>query len=182
MDHFSYREGRLYCEDVAVAQIAAEVGTPAYIYSSATLLHHYHAIANAFSELAPTICFSIKSLANLNVLKLLVESGCGMDVTSGGELARALAAGVDPSKIVFAGVGKTDREIAEAIIAGIGVFNVESEAEFENLSRLAGQAGAKVHAALRVNPVPCPRWNRRLMRTSSGWFETRHDRRRNAYN
>ncbi|MCP4379750.1 MAG: diaminopimelate decarboxylase [bacterium] len=152
MDHFEYRNGSLFCEQVAVADIVADVGTPAYIYSSATLLHHYNAIADAFSELNPTICYSIKSLSNINILKLLAGAGCSFDVTSGGELARALVAGGDASKIVFAGVGKTDRELTDALAAGIGVFNIESEAEFENLSRLAGQTGAKPHAALRLNP------------------------------
>ncbi|MBC8372541.1 MAG: diaminopimelate decarboxylase, partial [Planctomycetes bacterium] len=97
MDHFEYRNGSLFCEQVAVADIVAEVGTPAYIYSSATLLHHYNAIAEAFAELNPTICFSIKSLANINILKLLASAGSSFDVTSGGELARATAAGGDPS-------------------------------------------------------------------------------------
>ena len=152
MDHFEYRNGTLFCEDVAVSDIVADVGTPAYIYSSATLLHHYNAIAEAFAELKPTICYSIKSLANVNILKLLAGAGCSFDVTSGGELARALVAGGDASKIVFAGVGKTDRELTDALAAGIGVFNIESEAEFENLSRLAAEAGTKAHAALRLNP------------------------------
>jgi len=152
MDHFEYRNGSLFCEQIAVADIVAEVGTPAYIYSSATLLHHYKAIAEAFAELNPTICYSIKSLANVNILKLLASAGSSFDVTSGGELARAMAAGGDASKIVFAGVGKTDRELTDALTAGIGVFNIESEAEFENLSRLAAQAGARPHAALRLNP------------------------------
>ena len=137
MDHFEYRNGSLFCEQVAVADIAAAVGTPAYIYSSATLLHHYNAIADAFSELNPTICYSIKSLANVNILKLLAAAGCSFDVTSGGELARAMVAGGDVSKIVFAGVGKTDRELTDALSAGIGVFNIESEAEFENLSTIS---------------------------------------------
>jgi diaminopimelate decarboxylase len=152
MDYFDYKDGSLHCEGAPVAEIAAQVGTPVYIYSARTLLHHYQAIADAFAELSPTICYSIKSLANTHVLKLLVEAGSGMDVTSGGELARALAAGAEPDKIVFAGVGKTDTEIREAIEAGIGVFNVESEAEFENLSRLAAAARTTVRAALRVNP------------------------------
>jgi diaminopimelate decarboxylase len=152
MDHFKYKNGELFCEDVAVAEIVDQVGTPAYIYSSATLLHHYNAIADAFAELKPTICYSIKSLANVNILKLLAGAGCSFDVTSGGELARALVAGGDASKIVFAGVGKTDRELTDALAAGIGVFNIESEAEFENLSRLAAKTGAKPHAALRLNP------------------------------
>ncbi len=152
MDFFSYHNDKLFCEGVSVADIAAEVGTPVYIYSSATLLHHYRALAEAFAELSPTICFSIKSLANLNILKLLAKAGSGFDVVSGGELARARAIGADCSKIVYAGVGKTDKEIREAIDAGIGLFNVESEAEFENISRLAGEAGKTVRCALRLNP------------------------------
>jgi len=152
MDYFEYRHGLLHCEDVPVADIAAAVGTPAYVYSAATLRHHYRALADAFAELKPTICFSIKSLANLQVLKLLATAGSGFDVVSGGELARAMAIGADPGRIVYAGVGKTDREINEAIAAGIGLFNIESEQEFENLSRLAAAAGRKVSAALRVNP------------------------------
>ncbi|NLW86377.1 MAG: diaminopimelate decarboxylase [Planctomycetes bacterium] len=152
MDFFSYRNGRLYCEELAVADIVAREGTPAYVYSKATLVHHYTSIASAFAELKPTICYSIKSLANVNILRVLRDLGSGFDVTSGGELARALAAGGQADKIVFAGVGKTDREICEAIDAGIMAFNVESEEEFANLSRLAGQKGTRVHAALRVNP------------------------------
>jgi len=152
MDHFDYRNESLYCEDVPVADIVAQVGTPAYVYSTATLLHHYRAFAEGFAPLDPIICFSIKSLANLNVLKLLAAEGSAFDVTSGGELARAVEAGSDVSKVVFAGVGKTDAEIAQAIAAGIGVFNIESEAEFENLSRLAADADARPHAALRLNP------------------------------
>jgi len=149
MDFFNYRKGQLFCEDVSVADIAAGAGTPVYIYSSATLLGHYRRLAESFAELSPTICFSIKSLANLHILKLLAEAGSGFDVVSGGELARARAIGADCSKIVFAGVGKTDREIREA---GIGLLNVESEAEFENISRLAAGAGKKVRCALRLNP------------------------------
>jgi len=152
MDFFAYKDGSLWCEDVPVADIADAVGTPVYVYSAATLLRHYRAIAEAFAELEPTLCFSVKSLANLSVLKLLAEAGSGFDVVSGGELARALAAGADPAKTVYAGVGKTDREIREAIQAGVALFNVESEAEFDNISRLAAAAGRQVRCALRVNP------------------------------
>ena len=152
MDHFEYRDGSLFCEDVSVADIAAQAGTPVYIYSTATLLHHYRAFVEAFEPLSPTICFSIKSLSNLNILSLLAAEGSAFDVTSGGELARAAEAGGDMAKVVFAGVGKTDREIADAIAAGIGVFNIESEAEFENLSRLATSTPTPPHAALRLNP------------------------------
>ncbi len=152
MDFFRYKNGRFFCEDIAIEDIVSREGTPAYIYSKATLVHHYDALASAFAELEPTICYSIKSLANVNVLRVLGQRGSGFDVTSGGELARALAAGGEGSKIVFAGVGKTDHEILEAIDADILAFNVESEEEFENLSSLAGKRGKKVHAALRVNP------------------------------
>ncbi len=160
MDHFVYRDGGLFCEDVPIADIAAAVGTPVYVYSSATLLDHYNKLASAFSELNPTICFSIKSLSNINILRKLAEAGSGFDVVSGGEIARAMAVGADPGKIVYAGVGKTDREINEAIAAGIGIFNVESEQEFENLSRLAAAAGRQIRAALRVNPDVDPKTHR----------------------
>lgn len=152
MDHFEYINGILHCERVSIEDIVEQVGTPAYIYSSATLLHHYKAFTEAFARLDPIICFSIKSLANLNILKLLADEGSSFDVTSGGELFRARDAGCDMSTVVFAGVGKTDREITDAIEAGIGLFNVESEEEFENISRIAAAGGKKTHAALRLNP------------------------------
>ncbi len=152
MDHFTYRDGELFCEEVSVADIAARAGTPAWVYSLRTLREHYNKLAEAFAPLKPTICFSIKSVANLHILRKLAEEGSGFDVTSGGELYRALQAGGDPAKIVFAGVGKTDVELRMAIDAGIGAFNIESEAEFENLSRLAAEMGKQVRAALRVNP------------------------------
>ena len=150
MDHFEYRDGKLYCEDVSVADIAASAGTPVYIYSSATLLHHYNSFAQAFPD--TMVCFAVKALSNLNVLRLLSEAGCGFDVVSGGELARVLAAGGDPSKVVFAGVGKKDQEIREALEAGIGLFSVESEPEFANISRIAAEMGCKTRASLRINP------------------------------
>lgn len=155
MDHFVYRNGELFVEDVPVARIAEQVGTPAYIYSQATLVTHYRRIAEAFAALKPLICYSIKSCGNVNLCRILREQGSGMDVTSGGELYRALQAGCDPKKIVFAGVGKTDREINEALAAGgagIGWFNIESEEEFWNLDRLAGLQGTSARGALRVNP------------------------------
>ncbi len=151
MDSFKYRKTELHCEDVPVRRIAEEIGTPVWIYSSQTLIDHYRKLADAFAELSPTVCFSLKSLSNLHVLELLSGEGCGFDVTSGGELTRALEAG-DADKIVFAGVGKTDDEIRLGIHAGIKAFNVESESEFENLSRLAADEGKNVRACLRVNP------------------------------
>jgi diaminopimelate decarboxylase len=157
MDHFQYRNGELHCEDVPIRKIAREVGTPAYIYSTATLLHHYQQVRAAFAELDPTICFSVKSCQNIHICRLLADQGCGFDVVSGGELYRAIRAGADPSKIVFAGVGKTAFEMKHAIDAGIGWFNVESEAEMETLQRVAAECGAVVRAALRVNPDVDPK-------------------------
>ena len=152
MDFFNYKNGELHCEDVPASRIAAEVGTPVYVYSKATLLRHYRQVADAFAPLKPTICYSIKSNSNLNLCKVLIEAGCGMDVTSGGELFRALKAGCDPKKIIYAGVGKTDDEIRMAIDAGIAAFNIESEAEIENIDRVAGEMGKTAIGALRVNP------------------------------
>jgi diaminopimelate decarboxylase len=152
MDFFNYKNNELYCENVPASRIAAEVGTPVYVYSKATLLHHYRQIADAFKALNPTICYSIKSSGNIHLCRLLVEAGCGMDVTSGGELFRALKAGCDPKKIIYAGVGKTDDEIRMAIDAGIAAFNIESEAEIENIDRVAGEMKKTAIGALRVNP------------------------------
>jgi diaminopimelate decarboxylase len=170
MDHFQYRDGQLFGEDVPLEALARAAGTPTYVYSAATLLHHYRAVEQAFAELSPTICFSIKSLSNLHILKLLSNAGSGFDVVSGGELARAQAIGADPAKVVFAGVGKTDAEISQAVEAGIGLFNVESEEEFENLSRLARAARKRVRAALRVNPDVDPKTHRY---TTTGKKETK---------
>jgi diaminopimelate decarboxylase len=152
MDFFNYKNGELYCEDVPAEKIAREVGTPAYVYSKATLLHHYRQIAEAFKPVNATICYSIKSCGNINLCKVLADQGCGFDVTSGGELFRALQAGGDPNKIIYAGVGKSDQEIREALDAGIAAFNIESEAEIENIDRVAGLAGKKAVGALRINP------------------------------
>src|SRR5439155_20446865 len=143
MDFFNYRNGELYCEDVPAERIAREVGTPAYVYSKATLLRHYRQVADAFKPVDATICYSIKSCGNVNLCKVLATEGCGFDVTSGGELFRALQAGGDPKKMIFAGVGKTDEEIKQALNAGIAAFNIESEAEIENIDRVAGEIGKK---------------------------------------
>jgi diaminopimelate decarboxylase len=152
MDFFNYKNGELYCEDVPAEQIAREVGTPVYVYSKATFLHHYRQIRDAFAPLNPTVCYSIKSCGNINICKVLANEGCGFDVTSGGELFRALQAGGDPKKMIYAGVGKTDQEIADAINVGIAAFNLESEEEIENVDRVAGQLGRKAVGAIRINP------------------------------
>ena len=157
MDHFDYRNGELFCENVPVSRIVETVGTPAYIYSAATFTDHYEAVAAAFRSLDPTLCYSIKCCANLHVCRLLRQRGAGFDVVSGGEITRALEAGGDPAKIVFAGVGKTDAEINLAIDSKIGWFNVESEAELENLITIARHRNTSVNAALRVNPDVDPK-------------------------
>jgi len=171
MDLFEYKDGELYCEGASAAALAEAVGTPVYVYSAGTLRRHYRAFAEAFAELQPTICFSVKSLANLHVLELLAAEGGGFDVVSGGEVARVQQTGADLGRAVFAGVGKTDAEIRQAIAAGVGLFNVESEAEFEILSRLAGEAGRSVRAALRVNPDVCDPQTHRY--TTTGKKETK---------
>ena len=152
MDYFNYKEGKLFAENTAVEKIAAEVGTPVYIYSKATFKEHLQKIKEAYSKLDTTICYSVKACGNINILKILAEAGSGFDIVSGGELYRVLQAGGDPAKIVYAGVGKTDNEIVEALKAGIGYFNIESEAEMENLIQLAKQHRKHPKAALRINP------------------------------
>jgi len=156
MDFFNYRSGRLFAEDVDIERIATEAGTPTYVYSKATFLDHLRKIQTSYAALDTTVCFSVKACGNVNILRFMAEAGSGFDIVSGGELYRVLQAGGDPAKIVYAGVGKTDREIIEAIEAEIGYFNIESEQELENLIRLARQHGgarrAKPKVALRVNP------------------------------
>jgi diaminopimelate decarboxylase len=157
MDYFQYKNGELFAEDVNINKIATEVGTPAYIYSKATILDHFNKIKNAFARLDTTICYSIKACANINILKMLAAEGSGFDIVSGGELFRAQQTNVDMKKIVFAGTGKTDEEIVAALNAGIGYFNIESEAELENIIALAKKTGKKTKAALRVNPDVDPK-------------------------
>ena len=152
MDYFNHKNGKLFAENVDVEKITAEVGTPVYIYSKATFKEHLQRIQKAYSELDTTICYSVKACGNINILKFMAEAGSGFDIVSGGELYRVLQAGANSSKIVYAGVGKTDTEIIEALNAGIGYFNIESEAELQNLIRLAKQQGKQPKAALRVNP------------------------------
>jgi diaminopimelate decarboxylase len=170
MDFFNYKNGELYCEDIPAEKIARDVGTPAYVYSRATFLHHYRQIAQAFAPLSPTICFSVKSCGNIHILRMLAEEGCGFDVTSGGELFRALKAGGEAKKIIYAGVGKTDQEIADAINAGIAAFNLESEAEIENIDHVAGLLGKKAVGAIRINPDVDPKTH---VKTTTGKKETK---------
>ncbi|SFH13748.1 diaminopimelate decarboxylase [Palleronia marisminoris] len=152
MDHFNYKNGRLHAEDVDLAEIAAAVGTPCYVYSTATLTRHFQLFDDALSGMDHLVCFAMKSLSNLAILKLLGDLGAGMDVVSGGEYARARAAGIPGDRIVFSGVGKTREEMAEALQGGIRQFNVESEPELRALSEVADRLGATAPIALRVNP------------------------------
>jgi diaminopimelate decarboxylase len=157
MHDFEFKNGELYCENVKVASIAKGVGTPFYLYSHKTLTEHFLKIQTAFAALNPLICFAMKSNGNLSVVKSLVDLGAGVDVVSIGELGKALMAGADPKKIVFASVGKTEEEIAFAIETGILLFNVESEPELAEINRIAVKMGRTVQAALRINPdVPAP--------------------------
>ncbi|WP_375428527.1 diaminopimelate decarboxylase [uncultured Sphingomonas sp.] len=153
MDHFHHRDGVLHCEDVPLARIADEVGTPVYVYSAATFRRHARVFRDAFAALPDVhLAYAIKANPNLAVLRLLAAEGYGADVVSGGELARALAAGVPPSGIVFSGVGKTRAELARGLDAGIGQFNLELEEEGEVLADLAHARGTTAPAVLRVNP------------------------------
>ena len=152
MDHFLYKNGQLMAEDVALADIAAAVGTPFYAYSAATLTRHYQLFTEALSPLPHNVCFAIKSLSNLAVLKLLGDLGAGMDVVSGGEYLRAKAAGVPGERIVFSGVGKTRDEMRMALTGGVRQFNVESEPELLALSAVATELGLSAPITLRINP------------------------------
>ncbi|RWR33316.1 diaminopimelate decarboxylase [Sinirhodobacter populi] len=152
MDHFLYRDGILHAEDVPLPEIAAAVGTPFYVYSTATLERHFRLFDEALGDTPHLVCFAIKSLSNLAVLKVLAGLGAGMDVVSGGEYLRAKAAGVPGNRIVFSGVGKTRAEIRLALEGGIRQFNVESEPELLAISEIASAMGATAPIAIRVNP------------------------------
>lgn len=152
MDHFQYQNRVLHCEDVPLAELAEKYGTPLFVYSQATLLHHLKQIQTAFAEAKPIICYSIKTNGNIHIARLMAEHGSGFDVTSGGELFRALKAGGDPRQIVFASVGKTDDEMRYALNSNILFFDVESEQELHTLGDIAKAMGKIAWAALRVNP------------------------------
>lgn len=152
MDHFIYQNGALCAEDVPLAQIAAEVGTPFYCYSTQTLTRHYKLFAEALDGVPHFICYAMKAASNQAILRTLARLGAGMDVVSGGEYARARAAGVPGDHIVFSGVGKTDDEITQALQGGIRQFNVESEPEMQAISRIASALGKTAPIAVRVNP------------------------------
>jgi diaminopimelate decarboxylase len=160
MEHFFYRDRELFCEDLPVAELADQFGTPLYVYSQEAILGTLKALQAAFGELDPLICYSVKACSNLSILKLLAKHGSGFDVVSGGELYRVELAGGDPARTVFAGVGKSDAEIAAGLDAGVLMFNVESEAELEAISRVASAKNRVAPIALRVNPDVDPKTHR----------------------
>ncbi|MCJ9428410.1 diaminopimelate decarboxylase [Kordiimonas marina] len=152
MDHFAYKEGKLSAEDVALETIALEVGTPVYVYSTATLKRHFQVFSEAFQGVHALVCFAVKANSNQAVLRTLAREGAGADVVSLGELTRALMAGIPGDRIVFSGVGKTPEEMHAALRAGIKQFNAESEAELEVLNLVAGEMGLTAPVSVRVNP------------------------------
>lgn len=157
MHRFHYIEDELYCEDVQLRRICDEVGTPVYIYSRATLERHFRVFSEPFSEVDHLVCYSMKACSNLAILKIFANMGGGVDIVSGGELYRALQAGVDSSRIVYSGVGKTAPEIDEALDAGILLFNIESEEELFLVDQRARDRGTRARIALRVNPDVDPK-------------------------
>ena len=152
MHHFSYRDNELYCEEVPVAHIADQVGTPFYLYSHATITRHYRVFDEAFNGLEHLTCFSVKSNSNIAILRALAREGAGADIVSGGELLRALRAGIPADKIVYSGVGKTPADIELALQSDIFMFNIESIQELEAVSRVAGNRGGTASIAVRINP------------------------------
>jgi len=156
MHHFSYKDGELFCEQVPVNRIVEEYGTPIFIYSRGTLQRHYKIFEEPFSTVPHVICFSMKACSNLAILKIFSNLGGGVDIVSGGELFRALRAGVAPSKIVYSGVGKKPSEMDYALRSDILMFNVESEEELQLLNKRAVALGKRARIALRVNPDVVP--------------------------
>ena len=152
MDHFNFKQGELFCEDVPIKNIAEKFGTPSYVYSKATLLRHLDVYQKNLESLNGIVCFSVKALSNLSILKLLDEHGSGFDIVSGGELHRCIKAGIDPKKIIFSGVGKSADEIALALKVGILSFNVESESELKRIYQISKNMNLKAPIGLRVNP------------------------------
>ena len=152
MDHFNYRDGRLQAEGIDATEIAAQLGTPCYVYSRATLERHWRVFDEALGTHPHLICYAVKANSSLAVLQVLARLGSGFDIVSEGELARVLRAGGDPARIVFSGVGKRAAEMRAALQAGIRCFNVESEPELRRLNEVAGECGAVAPVSLRVNP------------------------------
>jgi diaminopimelate decarboxylase len=152
MHDFNYRRNNLYCESVSIEELAGKYGTPLYVYSRTTLISHYRKIKEAFSQINPMVCFSMKANSNLAICKALVKEGAGLDIVSGGELYRALKTGVSCGKIVYAGVGKTEKEIEIAVRRRIFFFNAESIPELELINKVAGRLGMRQKVAIRINP------------------------------
>ena len=157
MHHFEYQNNNLFCESVPVASIAEAVGTPFYLYSTATLSRHFEAFDGSFSDTPHITCFAVKSCSNLSILRLFAKMGGGADIVSGGELFRALKAGVDPKRIVYSGVGKSEQELRTALQSGILLFNVESEQELERLQKVASELKVKAPVSFRINPDVDPK-------------------------
>lgn len=160
MHDFKYKRNELYCEDARILDLAKKFGTPIYIYSYKTIVDHYLKLKTAFRDIAPLICYSVKANSNLAILKILVDKGAGLDIVSGGELFRAMKVGCLPERIVYASVGKTDKEIEKAIKIGILFFNVESIPELENINRIARSHGKIARVCIRINPDVEPRTHR----------------------
>jgi diaminopimelate decarboxylase len=152
MNYFEYRNDQLHAEDVPLADLATRVGTPFYVYSARTLRRHYRVFDEAFAGTDHLVCYAMKALSNLSILKLFASMGAGFDIVSVGELMRCLRVGADPKKIVFSGVGKTDEEIAAALEAGILMINVESRPELHRVAEVAGKMKRRAPVSLRVNP------------------------------
>lgn len=152
MHYFAYKDDQLFAEEVALTGLAERIGTPLYAYSARTLRRHFKVFSEAFAGTDHLVCYSIKSLSNLSVLKLFESMGAGFDIVSGGELMRCLRAGADPRKVVFSGVGKTDDELAVALDAGILMFNIESRQELQRVAEVARRMGRRAPVSLRVNP------------------------------
>ena len=157
MHHFIYKDNELFCESVAIADIAKVVGTPFYLYSSATLTHHFNTFDKSFAELPHLTCFAVKSCSNLAVLRLFSTLGGGADIVSGGELYRSLKAGIDPRRIIYSGVGKTEDELRYGLVSGILMFNVESEQELEMLQQVAKELDLVAPVSFRINPDVDPK-------------------------
>ena len=157
MHYFQYKNGELHAEDLPVEALAREYGTPLYIYSATTLKRHYRAFDSAFSGIPHLTCYSVKANSNLSLLRILAREGAGTDIVSGGELFRALRAGVPPEKIVYSGVGKKTGEIQEVLLAGILMFNVESAQELERINAVAGEMDKVARISLRINPDVDPK-------------------------
>ncbi len=157
MHHFIYKDNELYCESVAVADIAETVGTPFYLYSSATLTHHFNTFDKSFGDLPHMTCFAVKACSNLAVLRFFSNLGGGADIVSGGELYRSLKAGIDPRRIIYSGVGKSEEELRYGLVSNILMFNVESEQELEKLQQIAEEQDLVAPVSFRINPDVDPK-------------------------